>query len=286
MPSRASMVTVNAVWKGDSFFAAIRSRPSSSQRSAVSARQISPRPCVAMKLIASGVANWAASVRSPSFSRSSASQTTTIRPARTSSSASSIGLKGGFVMRRSASRRTWPTGRPPGSRPARRRRAQRRALERLRDQRHLEAPASSTALTVSETPSTAIDPSRRRSAAARRARRSAPRARTPPRVPPRPSPVPSTWPCTTWPPRRSPARSGSSRLTSSPAPSGPSEVRRSVSGITSAAEAVRRRLEGGEADAVDGDRVARRQLGGERRLHLQPAVRERANRLPCLRRAP
>ena len=79
-PSRASIETVNAVSNGDSFLAAIRSRPSSSQRSGVSARQISPRPSLAMKLIASGVANCAASVRSPSFSRSSSSQTTTILP--------------------------------------------------------------------------------------------------------------------------------------------------------------------------------------------------------------
>ena len=98
IPSRASMETVNAVWNGDSFFAAIRSRPSSSQRSPVSARQISPRPWVAMKLIASGVQNCAAIVRSPSFSRSSASQTTTILPSRMSSMASSIELNGGFVM--------------------------------------------------------------------------------------------------------------------------------------------------------------------------------------------
>src|ERR687897_476551 len=49
-------------------------------------------------------------------------------------------------------------------------------------------------------------------------------------------PVPSTWPCMTWPPRRSPARSGSSRFTSSPIWSGASAVRRSVSGITSAAK--------------------------------------------------
>ena len=72
-PSRASIETVNGVWKGDSFLAAIRSRPSSSQRSGVSDRQISPRPWVAMKLIASGVTNSAAIVRSPSFSRSSSS---------------------------------------------------------------------------------------------------------------------------------------------------------------------------------------------------------------------
>ena len=89
-PSRASIETVKGVWNGDSFLAAIRSSPSSSQRSGVSDRQISPRPCVAMKLIASGVTNWAAIVRSPSFSRSSSSQTTTIRPARISSIASSI----------------------------------------------------------------------------------------------------------------------------------------------------------------------------------------------------
>jgi hypothetical protein len=93
-PSRASIDTVKGVWNGDSFLAAIRSSPSSSQRSGVSDRQISPRPCIAMKLIASGVTNWAAIVRSPSFSRSSSSQTTTIRPARISSIASTIDAKG------------------------------------------------------------------------------------------------------------------------------------------------------------------------------------------------
>ena len=80
-PSAASIVTVKAVCSGASFLAAIRLRPSCSQRSAVSARQIRPRASLAMKLIASGVANWAAITRSPSFSRSSPSQTTTIRPA-------------------------------------------------------------------------------------------------------------------------------------------------------------------------------------------------------------
>ena len=89
-PSAASTETVKLVWNADSFLAAIRSSSSSSQRSGVSARQTSPRPCVAMKLIASGVANWAARVRSPSFSRFSSSQTTTIRPLRISSIASSM----------------------------------------------------------------------------------------------------------------------------------------------------------------------------------------------------
>ncbi len=50
---------------------------------------MSPRPSFAMKLIASGVANCAAIVRSPSFSRSAASTTTTIFPWRMSSIASS-----------------------------------------------------------------------------------------------------------------------------------------------------------------------------------------------------
>src|SRR4051794_30609773 len=89
-PSRASMVTVNGVWWGVSFLAAISSRPSSSQRSGVSARQIQPPAWRVMKLIASGVMNCAAMTRSPSFSRSSSSTTTTIRPEAMSSRASSI----------------------------------------------------------------------------------------------------------------------------------------------------------------------------------------------------
>src|SRR5215216_4961133 len=78
--------------------------PSSSQRSPVSARQISPRPSLAMKLIASGVANCAAIVRSPSFSRSSSSHTTTMRPARISSRASSTVANGLRLIARTAPR--------------------------------------------------------------------------------------------------------------------------------------------------------------------------------------
>src|SRR5256886_1140555 len=60
---------------------------------------MSPRPCLAMKLIASGVANCAATTRSPSFSRSGASTTTTKRPCRMSSSASST-VANGVTSRR------------------------------------------------------------------------------------------------------------------------------------------------------------------------------------------
>src|SRR5690349_18924296 len=59
---------------------------------------MSPRPCFAMKLIASGVANSAAMVRSPSFSRSSSSTTTTMHPCRISESAVSTLVNGLFMQ--------------------------------------------------------------------------------------------------------------------------------------------------------------------------------------------
>ena len=93
-PSRASIETVNAVPNCASFWSVIWRSPSSSQRSGVRQRQISPRPWMAMKLTASGVTNCAAIVRSPSFSRSSSSTTTTKRPARISSIASSMDANG------------------------------------------------------------------------------------------------------------------------------------------------------------------------------------------------
>ncbi len=89
-PSRASTETVNAVCRRASLWLVIGGRSSSPQRCGVSARQMRPRPSLAMKLMFSAVANCAASVRSPSFSRSSSSQTMTMRPSRRSSSASSM----------------------------------------------------------------------------------------------------------------------------------------------------------------------------------------------------
>jgi len=94
MPSRASIETVKAVPYGVSLRSVIIRSPSSSQRSPVRQRQIRPRPSLAMNVIASGVANWAAIVRSPSFSRSAASTTTTIFPRRISSIASSTVANG------------------------------------------------------------------------------------------------------------------------------------------------------------------------------------------------
>src|SRR5262245_18887905 len=54
-------------------------------RSSVSVKQIRPRPCMAMKLIASGVTFSAARQRTPAFSRSSSSTRMTILPRAMSS---------------------------------------------------------------------------------------------------------------------------------------------------------------------------------------------------------
>ena len=96
-------------------------RPSSSQRSGVSARQIRPRACLAMKLIASGVANWAAITRSPSFSRSSSS-TDDDHPAVADvldrlarwSRRRRCRPRGGITRPPAVARRTWRARRPRG----------------------------------------------------------------------------------------------------------------------------------------------------------------------------
>ncbi len=88
-PSAASMETVKLVPCGVPLRVTINGRSSWRQRSAVSVRQIRPRPNRAMKLIASGVTKSAARIRSPSFSRSSSSTRMTIRPARISAMISS-----------------------------------------------------------------------------------------------------------------------------------------------------------------------------------------------------
>src|SRR5882724_11372767 len=58
----------------------MRSMPSCCRRSEVVGTQMSPRPCLAMKLTDSGVTNCAAMIKSPSFSRSASSTTMTILP--------------------------------------------------------------------------------------------------------------------------------------------------------------------------------------------------------------
>src|SRR5512141_496542 len=90
-PRRASIETVNAVPRGGPpARACCRGSSSLSARASVSVRQMRPRPWRAMKLIASGVTNSAARVRSPSFSRSSSSTRMTILPPPMSAMAFSI----------------------------------------------------------------------------------------------------------------------------------------------------------------------------------------------------
>ena len=65
-------------------------RANSWARSDVRVAQITPDVCWRKKAIFSGVANSAAMIRSPSFSRSSSSTTTTISPRPIAAIASSI----------------------------------------------------------------------------------------------------------------------------------------------------------------------------------------------------
>ena len=135
-----------------------------------------------MKLIASGVANWAAIVRSPSFSRSSSSQTTTIRARRGSPPAplrwsrtacSSTTSFSTYLASTSTSRFT---GRPGSAVP------ERRALQRLRDQRHRERRRRRPRTRSATRRRPRSSPSRRRSAAVRAERRTSRRARSRPRA--------------------------------------------------------------------------------------------------------
>ena len=84
-PLAASMETVNAVLCCARLSATISGKFNCRACASVSGMQIRPRPCVAIKLIASGVTKSAAMMRSPSFSRSSSSTRTTILPRRISS---------------------------------------------------------------------------------------------------------------------------------------------------------------------------------------------------------
>ena len=91
-PSAASMESVKLVPIWARLSRTMSGSASWRQRSSVSVRQTRPRACLAMKLTASGVTCSAASTRSPSFSRSSSSTSTTILPARMSAMISAGGL--------------------------------------------------------------------------------------------------------------------------------------------------------------------------------------------------
>src|SRR2546422_470316 len=93
-PSRASTLTVNAVPRRASLRVTIWGRSRASRRSAVIGTQTTPLAYLRMNATSSGSQSSAAMVRSPSFSRSSSSTTTTIRPSLISWVASSIVANG------------------------------------------------------------------------------------------------------------------------------------------------------------------------------------------------
>src|SRR6476469_1627006 len=88
-PVRASIDTVKPVASQPSLAGTISGSSSSSQRWDGNERQISPRASQAMNAIFSAVTNSAAMHRSPSFSRSGSSHTTTMPPRRSCASAAS-----------------------------------------------------------------------------------------------------------------------------------------------------------------------------------------------------
>ena len=78
--SFASMLTLNAVPSRLVLCSTIGAIPSSSSRFATIGMHTRPEPWRVMKLMCSGVTSWAATTRSPSFSRSSSSTTMTNLP--------------------------------------------------------------------------------------------------------------------------------------------------------------------------------------------------------------
>ena len=99
-PWRTSTETVKAVPSGASLIATIGGRCSLRASSAVSGAQTMPQPLRMMKAIFSVVHSEAATIRSPSFSRSSSSVTTTISPRAKAWMASATGLSMSIPMRR------------------------------------------------------------------------------------------------------------------------------------------------------------------------------------------
>src|SRR5664280_1308142 len=94
VPCRASTLTVKAVRCTSVLAVTMSGRSSCSTRSGVSGTQISPEVWARKKAIFSGVTASAAMIRSPSFSRSSSSTTTTISPRATAAIALSTVEKG------------------------------------------------------------------------------------------------------------------------------------------------------------------------------------------------
>ena len=91
-PLAASIDIVKLVPKREPLFSTIGGKSNCWHFASVSVRQIKPRPCLAIKLMCSALANSAAMTKSPSFSRFSSSTKITILPFLMSAMMSVIGL--------------------------------------------------------------------------------------------------------------------------------------------------------------------------------------------------
>ena len=158
-PSAASMDNVKLVRCSRCVSLTMSGRRSWRQRSAVSVRQMRPRPKRAMKLTSSARTFCAAMMRSPSFSRSSSSMITTMRPAAMSVRISSM-LFSGFIwgpLSRSTYRASRSISRltrtPAASAP-------RVVTSSVCGMRFTENFAPSTSFTVRLTPSSVTEPLR------------------------------------------------------------------------------------------------------------------------------
>ena len=284
-PSRASIETVNAVSNGDSFFAAIRSSPSSSQRSGVEREADQPAPLprhevdrlgrrelggdreVALVLAVLVVADDDHPPGADVLDRLLDRARTAALIGRTSFST--------YFATTSTSRLTGAPGRGV---------PERRALERLGDQRHGEG----VVVDVDDGERDAVDRDRALlddvAQQLRRARRSSRRGRS------RPARRRGRSRGRRRGPARCGRRAGRTRAATArgsrrrPRRPRPSEERRSVSCITSARKPPPAIAVGGQADAVDGDRVALGDLAGEPR-RARRASRRRRRRVdggrPC-----
>src|SRR5918998_2433802 len=193
-----------------------------------------------MKLMSSAVTSSAAMVRSPSFSRSSSSQTMTILPRLMSSTISSIGLNGicyaplenDSAMRGSSSRSTYLpitsasrfTLLPPP-------RAPRLVFARVWGSIETVNEPFPTETMVRLIPSTHILPFSTQYRSTASGASNSQISASPSGLTPSTSPTPSTCPCTMCPPNLLVAAMARSRLTGLPSPSVPSAVRLSVSGM-------------------------------------------------------
>ncbi len=262
--SAASTEIVYAVPRTSSLRSVMSGSSSRSAIAFVIGAQRKPLVWRTIHAIHSWVANSAAMIASPSFSRASSSATMTGLPARRASSTSGIVAR---LMRDSllrprpvlrvtraanGARRSAASARRGGrgcrSRCSRGRRRSRRpsvvavSVSGMSDTSNHEPSGSSpSALTVSETPSTAIEPlSTTSGACASSSEKRMTRQASPGRISSTRA-VPSMCPCTMWPPRRSPTRAARSRFTSRPSAAPSSVDIASVCAMTSAVKRLRRR---------------------------------------------